>query len=442
MTGEGIATDSGAPWRRLHPLTPVVTLFRFAPAILIAAIPDLRGGDHSESLEYIGIAAAVLAALSLVSVFVTRWRFDGEVLTITTGLLRRDERRLPVTRIQAVDLVRPFIARGLGLAEVRVRLAGAGGTRGRIAFLTLDDATRLRARLLAAHHGLDESTPEPEERVLLAVPFGRLLGAILITDLGIMSIAVVVIVVVLMFVSPSVLLAIVGGGVSVLLGLGQRLLGRISSEYGFIAAEATDGLRVRSGLFQTSAETIPFGRIQAVREVEPLLWRPFGWSRLEVDVAGGVASRRGGRGRRAAVQITKTLLPVGAAADAEMLRARVLGTTDARLERPPTRARAKAPLGYHFLAAGTDDRHAVTVSGRLRKTTAWVPFEKVQSIRRTQGPIQRSLRLATVHLDTAGRRVHAMFKDRDEDDASSTMAMLVERCRTARLGQSRSTAPG
>ena len=72
---------------------------------------------------------------------------------------------------------------------------------------------------------------------------------------------------------------------------------------------AQDGIRLRSGLIQTTAETIRPGRIQAVRLVEPLIWRAFGWCRLEVDVAG--ARQRGenqseGRRRRA-------LIPVGLA---------------------------------------------------------------------------------------------------------------------------------
>ena len=70
---------------------------------------------------------------------------------------------------------------------------------------------------------------------------------------------------------------------------------QISAEWEFHIAEAPDGLRLRSGLLQTRAETIPHGRVQAVRWVEPLWWRPFGWVRLEVDVA---RRRNADRGER------------------------------------------------------------------------------------------------------------------------------------------------
>ncbi len=52
------------------------------------------------------------------------------------------------------------------------------------------------------------------------------------------------------------------------------------------------------------------------------------------------------------------------------------------------------------------------VTGRLRKVTTWVPLEKVQSVRMVTGPVQRVLSLATVHVDAAGRRVRAEFRDR------------------------------
>ena len=67
---------------------------------------------------------------------------------------------------------------------------------------------------------------------------------------------------------------------------------RLSGQYGFIAVEGPEGIRIRRGLLQTISETVPYGRIQAVRQVEPLLWRPFGWCRLEVDIAGATARPR------------------------------------------------------------------------------------------------------------------------------------------------------
>ncbi len=49
--------------------------------------------------------------------------------------------------------------------------------------------------------------------------------------------------------------------------------------------------------------------------MQPLLWRPFGWCRLVVDVA-GVASRDSGA---KAGGLTKALLPVGPMSEAQYL---------------------------------------------------------------------------------------------------------------------------
>src|SRR6202044_442350 len=79
---------------------------------------------------------------------VTRWKIEGDTLRIETGLIRRDSKRLPLARIQAVDVVRPLLARGLGVSELRIRLAGSSSSDGRLAYLAEATALELRQRLL------------------------------------------------------------------------------------------------------------------------------------------------------------------------------------------------------------------------------------------------------------------------------------------------------
>ena len=123
--------------------------------------------------------------------------------------------------------------------------------------------------------------------------------------------------------------------------------------------QSPDGIRIRRGLLGTVAETIPLRRVQAVRMVEPLLWRPLGWCRLEVDVAGSPGrDHADGSGR-----MRKTLLPVGHDAAWQPMRL-VIGADLPQLSRPPRRARRKAPLSYHFLASGHDAATAMGVTGR------------------------------------------------------------------------------
>jgi putative membrane protein len=68
----------------------------------------------------------------------------------------------------------------------------------------------------------------------------------------------------------------------------------------------------------------------------------------------------------------------------------------------------------------------------LQSVTDVVPHAKVQSLRVVQGPLQRRLRLASLHLDTAGRYVAGRAPHRDVRDADGLLAELVERTRHAR----------
>ena len=102
------------------------------------------------------------------------------------------------------------------------------------------------------------------------------------------------------------------------------------------------------------------------------------------------------------------------------------------MSKPPERAFWKAPLSYHFLASGSDGSVAAASTGRFRKVTTWVPLEKVQSVRRVQGPFQRAFNLASVYLDAAGRRVRAELRDREVEEADRLFEELVLQSRAAR----------
>jgi putative membrane protein len=415
-------------WHRLHPLSPIIQAGRLVAGLASAAALALAEGGPIKARVPELIVVALLAAAGVVRWLVTRWRLDEGTLRIETGLLRRDSRQLPVTRIQSVDVVRPFLARVLGLSELRIRLAGSNDRAdGKLAYLTEQEATRLRATLLAGHYGLDPATPEPGERPVSEVPAGRLIGSTLLgAAASVVAFGVVVAGVVAV------------GGLHVLLTLGIGTLGvyalgfatatwrRISSCFGFTVAVSADGIRIRRGLLGTVAETVPVRRVQAVRMSQPLLWRPFGWCRLQVDVAGVAEHDEGSRGTR------KDLLPVGSLAEARYLAQLVLYAAAPETTRPPRRARLKAPLSYHFLAAGHDGTMAAATTGRLNKTTVWARLEKLQSVRYTQGPAQRALGLADVHADVAGKHVHVAFRNRPAAAARELVDELATLSRAAR----------
>jgi len=427
-------------WRRLHPLSPLVRSGRGLVAVLALAGLSTSGviGGGTGTRWYDLALPVLVAVAALVNWFVTRWKVDGVTLRIETGLLRRDSRQLPIARIQAVDLVRPFFARMLGLAEIRVRLAGSGDADGRLAYLTEAAAFALRARLLAAHHGLDPATPEPAESVVASVGTGRLVGSALISAIPLAVVAVAV-GAAIVAVTPGGLLAVGAPLAWWLIICGGIVWRRVSTQYAFTVAVSPDGVRIRRGLLGTVAETIPVPRIQAIRMIEPLLWRPLHWCRLEVDVAG----RLGHDHPEGTGEARKALLPVGTQDEAMRLLRVALPAAGGwpALSPPPRRARLKAPLSYHFLAAGHDGMLAVAITGRVRRETTLVPLAKTQSVRLVQGPLQRRLGLATVHLDAAGKRVRAEFREREQEQARSLVGELATLSRSARRQASLAAAP-
>jgi len=98
---------------------------------------------------------------------------------------------------------------------------------------------------------------------------------------------------------------------------------------------------------------------------------------------------------------------------------------------PPARARWLHPFALRYLGAGLTAEVFVTRWGWLTRELAVVPYARMQSVRVVQGPIQRLLRLATVHADTAGNRT-VTARDRDIADAWVLADLLSVRARLAR----------
>jgi len=426
-------------WHRLHPLSPFVRAGRqfTSVAIVLVGIAALNQRPaRGEIVTDLALLGVVLVA-GFISWLVTRWQIAGGVLRVDTGLIRRDSRRIPLSQVQAVDVVQSGLARILGLAELQLRVAGGDSSRsGRLACLRRGDAEELRLHLLALAGAGVLAVPGKPSRQLFRVRPRRLLGAVLLTRSG--ATALVVAVATGLTVQLSGSAATVAPFLPVALGVVLALWRQFNGEYGTTVVAAQDGIGLRSGLIQTTAETIRPGRIQAVRLVEPLIWRAFGWCRLEVDVAGSRERRENpSEGRR-----QRALIPVGSRAEADGMLAELMPGHPLPSRPAPSRARWKAPLSYHFLAWDRDDRYVVASRGRVCRQTTWVPLKKVQSIRWAEGPLQRRLGLATVHLDAAGKRVSASIQDRDSAEALEILGALPDLARAARSRAAQPPADG
>jgi putative membrane protein len=413
-------------FRRLHPLTPVLRGWKVFAAAVVIATQQLTVGDLKWTWLVLGIGVSIPVGIGYgyVSWRTTRYRIDTEDLRLDTGVLFRRSRRVRLDRLQAVDVVRPLVARALGLAELRLEVAGGSSSEAPLTYLGEAAAQQLRAELLARAAGLHHDTPEAPERVLVTVPLAHLVEAQLrsvgVIILGVAAVVLVTVTVVtgewavLPFALPSVI------------GTVPALVRAVVVHFDFTVAESPDGLRLRHGLLETRSQTVPPGRVQAVRIVEPLLWRSKGWVKVEVNIAGYAGDGK---------SQTSVLLPVAPREQAYAVLSRVLPDVDVASVRTygvPRRARWCDPISWQGNAAGADDKVFVARRGRFRREIDIVPHERVQSARLSQGPLQRRLGLATVHLDTSPGPVQPTAHHRDAQDARDLLDAEVTLARQAR----------
>ncbi|MEP6981910.1 MAG: PH domain-containing protein, partial [Nakamurella sp.] len=85
------------------------------------------------------------------------------------------------------------------------------------------------------------------------------------------------------------------------------------------------------------------------------------------------------------------------------------------------------------LRYSADERVVVTDHGRLVWRRDIVPHAKTQSVRISQGPLQRALRLADVHVDTTRGPVDAVARQLDPADARALVDAQVQRAWTGRV---------
>ncbi len=332
---------------------------------------------------------------------------------------------MQLSRLQTVDINRPLVARVFGFAALRIEVAGAGNSRADLQYLTVDDADSLRSEIIARSAGLQHDVGEAPEQPLLVVPTKDLVVSLVLRAATVfLLLATVLIVVATVWASGwSGIFTVLLGGVPLLM-----VFTEFSQLYNFSVAESPDGIRLRHGLLQTQARTIPPGRVSAVEFVEPLFWRRRGWVRLYVTVA-GLARENDDAGTES------VLLPVAPRAVADDLYKRIMpGTSpeDVELTTPPGAVRRRSPIQWRFLAGGADGRIAVLKRGRVTRRTQVVHHARVQSVRLTQGPWERALGLASVHLDLPPGRIHAVWEHFGLEQAQTLLASEIDHMRAAR----------
>ncbi|MDX2935727.1 PH domain-containing protein [Streptomyces ipomoeae] len=415
---------------RLHPVTPFRRAWAPVTVVIGWAVHDPDGAQrHLTRLDtttlLIGLAVLIPAAglYGFLTWWFTHFAVTDSELRIRTGLLFRRTAHIRLERIQAIDVTRPLLARIAGVAKLKLDVVGTD-KKDELAYLGEPHANALRAELLARAAGFAPETAhevgEAPARQLLKVPGGVLAISLVLTGGTWGTLVAAIVVPSVLWLATESVWTVLATALPLIGAAGASTVGRFVGEYDWTVGESPDGLRIDHGLLDRTHETVPPGRVQTVRIVEPLLWRRRRWVRVELDVAGSSNS---------------VLVPVAPREIAESVIARVLpGVTvpdAATLVRPPRRARWCVPVWWKGYGLAVDDTVFAARHGLLRRRLDLVPHAKVQSVRLSQGPWERVKGLADVHVDTgANKTVTARLRDAGE--AAELLRAQAERSRTGR----------
>ena len=481
MTTVVEARFTDGEWHRLHPATPFLRGGLTLIAVVGVVIVNLRdtlvnllfGGpdEQGDPLLWLAdsglagiVALVILGGLALlVVVFYFSWRMHtfritDEVVEVRSGVLFRTNRKARLDRIQGINIQRPFLARIFGAARLEVNVAGQDANV-QLAYLRSAAADELRREVLrlasgtqqaeadaaavaqaagggvpdaahagAVHAGIVETrvgellAPErdpnlapPESVVTMHV--GRLIGSLVLSETTVF----------LLLFAAGAAVAFVNTGeffalavlAPTIIGMGGFYFSRFTKSLRYSIAGTPDGIRVGFGLFSTSNETLPPGRIHSVQVSQPLLWRASGWWEIKLNRA-STSQAKGAAG-----QANTTILPVGNLTDVKRVLELVLpGLVDAEsialLERgltsrggddgfvnSPRRAAVLRWFSWRRNGFALAPDVVLFRSGSVWRRLVVVPLARAQSVTLTQGPIERRLRVASVRVHTVAGPVVA-----------------------------------
>jgi putative membrane protein len=438
---------------RPHPLTPFVRGWLVFVAIAIGWGREIVAGTGDNQLDtggltwilpILGIVVVLAAITGFVTWYFTRFVIDDEELRIETGAIFKKSTKIPFERLQSVDIIQPLVARIFGLAELRL---DAGNSSTKLRYLSRGKASRLRDYLLTRAHGQQASIRDLDQQaaasiftdlgvtdqLLVQVPPQRLIVSFLLSSEWLIPAAITIIIVVTTAAFGMGPLAL-GGLIPLLIAMVSLIWRRVIGMFNFTLAESPRGLRITRGLTNLTSQSVPINRIQGAKVSQPLLWRLLSWYRMDVDILGYAQ----GDSEDNESNASSVLLPVATLDEVELAIGRVLPGFDLdaiELHPSPRRARWVRWFDFWTLRYGWDDRTLITEHGWFTHVRDVVPHAKTQSVRIEQGPLQRRLRLADVHVHTPRGPVNAVAHQLDAKIARELALSQLDRARAARAAE-------
>ncbi|WP_308467364.1 PH domain-containing protein [Rathayibacter soli] len=460
-------------WHRLHPATPLLRGGIALIAVLGVIVANLRerlvdfffhtpsyGGDPIDQIynrgltgwALLGVAVVILVAIGgfYLSWRMHTFRIGDEAVEVRSGILSRSHRKARLDRIQGINVHRPVFARVFGAAKLEIVVAGHDANV-HLAYLSSGLAEDLRRDILRLASGAQvaEAVPPPASAhdvagqhrtvtdilsnrvdefispadlnpdaappasVVMMHP-GRLAGSLLLSGFTVF----------LLIVAAAVTAGVLSGRYWILFVILPGLLGtlgyytrRFGKALRYSISGTSDGVRIGFGLFATSSETLPPGRIHAVEVLQPVLWRPFGWWQIRINTAGHSHQRGAG-------ESNSMTLPVGSVGDVHRVLPLLLPGLDdatrtaiatAGMNRhaeqsvfadAPRRARWLRPFSWRRTGYTIVDGVVVLRHGVIGRRIIFVPLARLQSVEVRQGPVRRWFALAKARVHTVEGHVH------------------------------------
>ncbi|HEU0301778.1 MAG TPA: PH domain-containing protein [Longimicrobium sp.] len=329
--------------RRLHPLTLGFAAVGIARQMIWPALAGGFGLGDGQLARMVPIVIVVLAVPALLGAAAKyalyRWRLDGDELLLRSGVVNRQNRVIPLARVQNVEVRQSLVQRLCAVAELRVETAGTGQqAEAVLSVLGVGEAQALRGELLArrrahapvaalaADAGAAEAVTDAGARpaapplaklstwdVLLAGATANEAGVIAAALAGLLQFADDLPGGVVKSVAERAiermdgavfLLGTVAVVLFLLLGWLISIAGAVVRYHGFTLAVDGGEMRKRYGLLTVHEASVPLQRVQAIRVEETFLRRWLGLASLMIETAGGSPGQAGGA--EAFVPITRT----------------------------------------------------------------------------------------------------------------------------------------
>lgn len=456
-------------YRRLNPLTIAVELVRvlgrFALLFLVILFTREGGGDFIyEAIGGVVVIAAVVRYLSFSYAI-----HEGHLL-IKSGIITRTNRTIPLSKIQNINVKKTLVHRVFGLVDLQIETAAGAEAEASLSALSVAEAESLKGELTRGVHrevGIEEPVEKirgrtvyrisPKELFLAGATENRALaiigavfgGSFLVQErlegfiranapnIGESWQSIVLIVLAVLVVGWIV--SIISAAVS----------------YGNFEVTLEGGnLRRHYGLLNQIESVVPLPRVQSVRTSETVLQRWLGLCKFYVETAGHFQKEDLGGSSlvcpllesQRLSDIAMTVLP-GRPIDAVRWRrvsprtirvyfqtsmwvylvlasgAAVYFGWKAYWALIPAAVWALGTAWLHYKTTGYDDKPSFLAArhGVFSRRSIYVPVEKVQSTTVKQSPLQRRLKLATVHVNTAaaGPQGSASVGDIETSDADA-----------------------